>query len=100
MGQILKLFDSQPVKYQLARQRMMPVPRAALMLRIVLIDMFVEQEISFVIEELNNRSTLRSLARVTEVPTPQQLYSFLGKLTAGQFLQVVLGILNTFCTPR
>ncbi|MFQ6123839.1 MAG: transposase [Candidatus Heimdallarchaeota archaeon] len=100
LGQILKGFDTRPTKQQLARQRMTPVSRAALMLRIVLIAMFFAQEISYVIEELTQRSTLRSFARIPEVPSPQQLYSFLGKFTVSQFLKLVSGVLNTFCTPR
>ena len=100
LDQILKVFDSRPVKQQLARQGMTPVPRAALMLRIVLVAMFFAQELSYVLGELTNRCTLRSFARVAAVPTPPQLYSFLGRFTASQFLEVVLGILNAFCTPR
>jgi len=102
LGQILKRFDSRPVKQQLARQRITPVPRAALMLRVVLLAMFFAQEISYVLDELTKRPPLRKLARVAEVPTPRQLYSFLGSelFTPDQFLQMVLGILNTFCTPR
>jgi len=100
LGQILKLFDSRPIKQQLARQRMTPVPRAALMLRVVLLAMFFAQEISYVLGELTKRPPLRRVARVAEVPSPRQLYSFLGKFTADQFLQLVLGVLNTFCSPR
>ena len=100
LGQVLKIFDSRPVKQQLARQRMTPVPRAALMLRIVLLAMFFAQEISYVIKELDKRPPLRRFARVAEVPTRGQLSSFLGKFTVAQFLQVVLGVLNTCCTPR
>lgn len=40
LDQLLNLFVSRPVKQQLARQRMSPVPRAALILRIVLIAIF------------------------------------------------------------
>jgi len=100
LGQILKVFDSRPVKQQLARQGMTPVPRAALILRIVLVAIFFAQELSYVLGELTNRHTLRSFVRVAAVPTPPQLYSFLGRFTASQFLEVVLGILTTFCTPR
>ncbi|MFQ5821316.1 MAG: hypothetical protein ACE5I5_15125 [Candidatus Heimdallarchaeota archaeon] len=70
LGQILKVFDSRPVKQQLAHQRMTPVPRAALMLRIIFLAMFFTQELSYVLEELINRSTLRSFARLAEIPTP------------------------------
>lgn len=100
LGQILKIFDSRPVKQQLARQGMKPVPRAALMLRIVLIAMFFSLKISYVLKELKNRVALRKFARIVVVPTPQQLYSFLGKFTVDQFLQLVLGVLNLFSTPR
>ncbi|MFQ5820059.1 MAG: transposase [Candidatus Heimdallarchaeota archaeon] len=52
------------------------------------------------IKELSNRSSLRYFARVPEVPTPQQLSSFLGKFTVSQFLKLVFGVLNSFGTPR
>lgn len=100
LGQILKTFDSRPVKQQLARQGMTPVPRAALMLRIVLIAIFFSLKISYVLKELKSRSALRKFARVVEVPTPQQLYSFLSKFTVAQFMQLVLGVLTLVCTPR
>ena len=100
LGQILNIFDSRPIKQQLARQGMKPVPRAALMLRVVLVAMFFSQELSYVLEELTTRRTLRTFVRVPVVPTPSQLYSFLGKFTATQVLELVLGVLTTFCPPR
>ncbi len=100
LGQILNIFDSRPVKQQLARQGMKPVPQAALMLRVVLLAMFFSKELSYVREELTTRCNLRKFARIPEVPTSQQLYSFLGKFTVTQVLELVFGILNTFCTPR
>ena len=47
LGQVLKIFDSRPVKQQLARQGMKPVPKAALMLRVILIAMFFSLNISY-----------------------------------------------------
>ncbi len=100
LGQVLNIFDSRPVKQQLARQRITPILRAALMFRIVLLAMFFKQEISYVLDELSQRVALRQFARVVEVPTSKQLSSFLGRFTVVQFLQVGLGVLNTICAPR
>jgi hypothetical protein len=100
LSQVLNIFDSRPVKQQLARQRLTPILRAALMCRIVLLAMFFKQELSYVLDELTHRVPLRQFVRVVTVPTLQQLSSFLGRFTAEQFLQLVLGVLNQVCPPR
>jgi hypothetical protein len=100
LGQILNLFASRPVKQQLARQGLTPVLQAALMCRILLLAIFFKQKLAYVLTELAHRSALRQFAHVTTPPTAKQLASFLGRFTAAQFLQVVLGVLNTVCVPR
>ena len=100
LGQILKIFDSRRVKQQLARQGLTPVPKTALMLRVTLIALFFSLDLAYVLEELLSRKNLRTFARVVEVPTAQQLYSFLGRFTPAQFVALVLGVLNQVCIPR
>jgi len=100
LGQILNIFASRRVKQQLARQGLTPVPQAALMCRILLIALFFKQKLAYVLAELTHRPALRQFAHVATPPTPKQVASFLGRFTASQFLQVVLGVLNTVCAPR
>lgn len=78
----------------------MPVPQAALMLQVVLIAIFVPLEFAYVLGELQHRVALRKFARVVEVTTSQQFYSFLGKFTSNQFVALILGVLNQICSLR
>ncbi|MFQ6124155.1 MAG: hypothetical protein ACE5R6_06040 [Candidatus Heimdallarchaeota archaeon] len=52
LGQILKIFVSRRVKQPRARQGLTPVPKAALMLRAVLVAMFFSLELAYVLDEL------------------------------------------------
>jgi len=100
LGQILKIFASRRVKQQLARQGLTPVPRAALLLRITLIAMFFSVKLAYVLDELQDRKSLRKFAKVPVVPTRKQVSSFLGKFSPSQFVALMLGILNQICPPR
>lgn len=100
LGQILKIFGARRTKQELARQGLTPVPKAALMLRLSLIAMFFSLELSYVVEELHHRVSLRQFAKIVAVPTSQQVASFLGRFTVTQFVAMMLGVLNRVCPTR
>jgi len=60
LGKILDRITSRRAKQEMAKQGIVPVNRAGLMFKIVLIAMFFSVDISYVVSELQKRGELRS----------------------------------------
>lgn len=71
LAPVLKISDSQRVKQVMARCGIIPVDKAGVYTRIVLVAMYFQVDISYVILELKTREELRRLAGVAEVPRDQ-----------------------------
>lgn len=100
LEQVLKVFESRRVRQELAKHGITPVPRAGLMLRVVLTAMFFDLDISYVVGELSARRKLRRFTGIVEVPGAGQVYSFLARFSPEQFTGMVTGVLNTTCYTR
>ena len=65
-----------------------------------MIALFFSEDISYVIRELKGREELRKFAGVEDVPSELQIYEFLSRFSEEQFMNCVLGILNTLSSGR
>jgi len=84
----------------MANQGLVPVDIAGALLRIVLIALFFSMEIAYVVEEVKKRKDLWSFAHLGETSDEPQIYRFLSKFSAEQFVGLVSGVLNTICAER
>jgi hypothetical protein len=100
LKKILGIVTSRRVKQEMAKQGIVPMEKAGAMLRIVLIAIFFSVEISYVVEEMKKRKSLRAFALLGEVPDAPQIYRFLGKYRAEQFMGLVSGVLNSICARK
>ena len=100
LGDILKIFDSRRVKQEIARQGIKPALKAGVAFRILIISLFFSTDISYVIKELKSKEELRKFAGVVNVPSEWQIYEFLSRFSEEQFMNCVLGILNSLSSPR
>ena len=69
-------------------------------LKVVILAMCFEEEITFVVSELRARASLREFTGVCEVPDAEDIYRFLSRFSADQFVNMVLSIINTTCGRR
>ncbi len=56
---------------------------------------FFEKDITEVVEELKRNEELRGVVRVAEVPSADEIYSFLSKFSGDQFIKL-LSVINRF----
>jgi hypothetical protein len=100
LGNILKIFDSRRVKQEMAKQGIKPAFMAGTVFRVLMVAMFFQEDVSYVVSELKEREELRNFVKVVDVPSERQIYEFLARFTEEKFLECILGILNTISTPR
>ena len=89
LGEILKIFDSRRTRQVLAGQGIKPLNKSVKMLKVVLIAIFFSRDVSFVLNELEERSELRIFAGISEVPSNDKLSRFMGQFTDKQFINLV-----------
>jgi len=87
-------------KKALARNKITPVNKAIEFLKIIILAMFFELEISYAVNEVNKRYELREFLRIDEEVKLKSVYSFMAKFESKQFLNLVLSILNVNAKKR
>jgi len=94
---LLKVIDkleSRETKKALARYKITPVNKAIEILKIVILAMFFELEISYAVIEINKRYELRKFLRIDEEVKLRSVYNFTSKFKVEQFINLVFSILN------
>ena len=97
---VLTVTTTRRTKQEMAKLGITPVQRAGEHLRILIISLFFSMDCSFVIQELQERSTLRKFAQIGEVPTADQLYRFMSRFDEESFILLTSRVLNTICKNR
>ena len=100
LGKILAIVSSRRVKQEMAKYGIAPVNMAGVMLKVVLIAMFFGLDISYVVEELNNRIELRRFAKMCEIPETKKIYRFASRFSEKQFVGLISGTLSAICVKR
>ena len=73
---------------------------AITMLKVVILAMCFETDITFVISELKAKASLREFTGVHDVPDAKEVYRLLSRFTVDQFVDMVLRIVNAVCGKR
>jgi hypothetical protein len=81
----------------MARQGIKPLNKSVKMLKMVLIAISFSRDVSFVLNQLEERSDLRKFAKIGKVPSNDELSRFMSQFTDKQFINLVL---NTISQPR
>ena len=100
LEQVLLITTLRRTKQELAKHRLTPVTVAGTAKRIILISMFFSGDCAYVLGELRRRRSLRKFARITDVPSVDDVYRFLNRFDEEQFMSFVSGVLNSLCTIR
>ncbi len=66
-----------------------------MMLRITITAIFFERSVTEVVEELKRNEELRGVVRVAEIPSADEIYSFLSRFSEDQFIKL-LSVINRF----
>jgi len=85
LEQVLLITTSRRTKQELAKHRITPVNMAGTVIRTILISMFFSVDCAYVVGELRKRTGLRKFARITDVPSADDVYRFLSRFDEEQF---------------
>ena len=94
LSKVIDKLEKRETKKALARYKITPVNKAIKILKVVVLAMFFELEISYAVSEVNKRSELREFLRIGDEVKLRSVYSFMSKFEAEQFVNFVLAILN------
>lgn len=93
----MTMATSRAVKKAMARHEAKPVEKAGTIFQILFISMYFSIDLTYLLEELNKRSTSRSFAHVAQVPSAALIYQFLSRMREDLFVLMTSDILNSLC---
>jgi len=93
LSKIVDKLETREAKKSLARYRITPVNKAIEILKIIILAMFFELEISYAVSEINKRYELRKFLRIDDEVKLRSVYNS-SKFESNQFINLVFSILN------
>ncbi len=90
LRKIIDKLETREAKKALARNKITPVNNAIKFLKIIILAMFFELDISYVVSEVNKRYELREFLRVEKEIKLKSVYNFMAKFKAEQFVNFVI----------
>ena len=100
LRKIIDKLETREAKKALARYKITPVNNAIKFLKIIILAMFFELEISYAVNEVNKRYELRKFLRIYGKVKLKSVYNFTSKFKAEQFINFVFSILNANSKER
>lgn len=100
VARILGLVETRAAKKVIAREGITPLDTAVRILKVTMLAMCFSTEVSHVTRELSEKDALRSFIGMQPVPAAEEVYRFLSRFTADQFVEMVLKLLNSLCGSR
>ena len=94
LRKIIDKLETREAKKALARNKITPVNKAIKFLKVIILAMFFELEVSYAVSEVNKRYELRKFLRVEEEIKLKSVYSLMAKFESNQFINFVFSILN------
>jgi len=94
LSKVIDKIETRETKKDLARNKITPVNKALEILKVIILAMFFELEISYTANEINKRYELRKFLRVEEEIKLKSVYNFMANFEAEQFVNFVFSILN------
>ncbi len=100
LSKIVDKLETRDTKKALARNGITPVNKAIKMLKVIILAMSFELEISYAVSEVNRRLELRKFLKIEEEVKLRSVYSFMAEFEADKFISFVFSILNANSKKR
>jgi len=100
LSKIVDKLETRETKKALARNKITPVNKAVEFLKIIILAMFFELEISYAVNEVNKRYELRKFLRIKDEVKLRSVYSFMSEFESNQFINFVFSIINVDAKKR
>ncbi|MDR0912420.1 MAG: transposase [Methanobrevibacter sp.] len=95
LSNILKVFDSRKTQQILAQYKVTPINRVVNILKTVMIALYYDTEISYVVNELNRDNRLLKAYGIDNVFNRKQISEFFSRFNDEIFYEVVIEVLNS-----
>jgi hypothetical protein len=92
--EILKTLDSEKTEQELSKNGIKPLIRSINVLKIVMVALFFDSDISYVVSELNRNKKLQKQLGIDVVYTADQIYEFMSRFSGKSFYEFVIKVLN------
>jgi len=92
---ILKIFDDRETKQELSKEGLTPLKRSVNILKIVMIVLFFDFDVSYVVSEFNRNKKLKKQLGVDEIFTAEQVYEFLSRHSGEYWCEFTIKLLNS-----
>ncbi|MCC7561560.1 MAG: transposase [Methanobrevibacter arboriphilus] len=92
---LLKIFDSRKTHQELSKNGLTPLKRSKNVLKVIIVALFFDLNISYVVSELNRNQKLKRQLGVDEVFTPEQISEFLSRHNEKYWCEFTIKLLNS-----
>jgi len=93
--EILEVFDSRKTHQELSKNGITPLYHSINILKISMVALFFDLEVSYVVSELNRNKKLQKQLMIDEVFTANQIYEFLSRFNERYFYEFTIKLLNS-----
>ena len=100
LHEIMDIVDSRKTKMIMARNEFKNINEILNNVKIVIISIFFENDLSYTVDELNNNMELRNAFNIDEVPNVDKLYNKMSNLDPDALEKTVNSILGSFITRK
>ena len=95
LDKILKIFDSRKTHQELSKNDLTPLKRSKNILKIVMVALFFDLEVSYVVSEFNRNKKLKKQLGINKVYTEDQISEFLSRHSAEYWQEFTIKLLNS-----
>jgi len=92
---ILKIFDDRKTGQELSKEGLTPLKKSVNILKIVMIALFFDLDVSYVISEFNRNKKLKKQLGIDEIFTAEQVYEFLSRHDEKYWCEFTIKLLNS-----
>lgn len=94
LDKVLKIFDSRETHQELAKNGLTPLNRLVNILKIVMVALFFDFSVSYVVSELNRNEKLKNQLGICELFTAEQISEFLSRHSDVYWQEFTIKLLN------
>jgi len=92
---ILKIFDSRKTRQELSKNGLIPLNRSVNILKIIMIALFFNLDVSYVVLEFNRNKRLKKQLGIDEIFSSGQIYEFLSRHDEEYWHEFTIKLLNS-----
>lgn len=100
LGNIFQIIEGQKSKNVMSRMGFKNRNMCVICIKIFFMSLFFDYEVSKVIDELNNKKSLRKFSKISDVPTEEQVSEYFSRFDIIQYYTMVNALLRKYFKPH